>query len=107
MKVLIVEPGAFRTGLFTPGAAYASAEVPDYAETVGPTREYVNSGDGRQPGDPAKAAAAIRTALDDDNTPLRLPLGADAVGNILNRLHDVEAEVERWTSVSRNTAFPG
>jgi NAD(P)-dependent dehydrogenase (short-subunit alcohol dehydrogenase family) len=105
VKVLIVEPGAFRTGLFSPGAAYASAELPEYAETVGPTREYVNSGDGSQPGDPAKAAAAICTALDGD-TPLRLVLGADAVDNILDRLSRLEAEVQKWAPVSRATAFP-
>ena len=106
VKVLIVEPGAFRTGLFSPGAAYASAEMPEYAETVGPTREYVNSGDGSQPGDPAKAAAAIRTALDDPNTPLRLPLGDDAVGTILDRLTSIETEIHKWTPLTRNTAFP-
>jgi NAD(P)-dependent dehydrogenase (short-subunit alcohol dehydrogenase family) len=104
VKVLIVEPGAFRTGLFAPGAAHASAEMPEYAETVGPTREYVASGDGSQAGDPAKAAAAILTAVDGD-TPLRLPLGADAVGNILARLHGIEGEVEKWATVSRGTAF--
>jgi NAD(P)-dependent dehydrogenase (short-subunit alcohol dehydrogenase family) len=104
VKVLIVEPGAFRTGLFAPGAAYASAEMPEYAETVGPTREFVSSGDGSQPGDPAKAAAAIRTALDDPATPLRLPLGADAVDGILDRLHRIEADAEKWAPLSRSTA---
>jgi NAD(P)-dependent dehydrogenase (short-subunit alcohol dehydrogenase family) len=104
VTVLIVEPGAFRTSLFTPGAAHASAEMPEYAETVGPTREYVSSGDGSQAGDPAKAASAILTALDGD-TPLRLVLGADAVAGILDRLHGMEAEVEKWAPVSRGTAF--
>jgi NAD(P)-dependent dehydrogenase (short-subunit alcohol dehydrogenase family) len=33
---LIVEPGAFRTGLFNPGVAYTSAPMPEYAATVGP-----------------------------------------------------------------------
>jgi len=104
VSVLIVEPGAFRTGLFAPGAAHTSAEMPEYAETVGPTREYVASGDGSQAGDPAKAAAAIRTALDGD-TPLRLPLGADAVDAILTRLARIEAETRRWAPVGRDTAY--
>jgi NAD(P)-dependent dehydrogenase (short-subunit alcohol dehydrogenase family) len=105
VKVLIVEPGAFRTGLFTPGAAYASAEMPEYADTVGPTRAYISAGDGSQPGDPARAAAAILTALDGD-TPLRLPLGADSVENILTRLRGIMSEVDGWAPVSRGTAFP-
>ena len=41
IHTLIVEPGAFRTGLFRADAAYMSDEMPEYAETVGPTREYV------------------------------------------------------------------
>ena len=57
ITVLIVEPGSFRTGLFANKSA--SAHIEDYAKTVGPTRDMVETGDGRQPGDPAKAAAAI------------------------------------------------
>jgi NAD(P)-dependent dehydrogenase (short-subunit alcohol dehydrogenase family) len=41
IRTLIVEPGAFRTGLFRPGVAYMSEAMEEYAETVGPTREYV------------------------------------------------------------------
>jgi NAD(P)-dependent dehydrogenase (short-subunit alcohol dehydrogenase family) len=75
IRTLIVEPGAFRTGLFRPGAAYESKEMDEYAETVGPTRAYVRENDGLQPGDPAKAAGAILAALDADDPPLRLVLG--------------------------------
>ena len=77
---VMVVGGAFRTNLFGPGAAVLSTENPVYAETAGATRRFVEGGDGTQPGDPAKAAAAIRAALADENTPLRLPLGGDAVG---------------------------
>jgi NAD(P)-dependent dehydrogenase (short-subunit alcohol dehydrogenase family) len=93
IHTLIVEPGAFRTGLFRPEAAYMSDEMPEYADTVGPTREYVRGNHGEQPGDPAKAAAAIITALDADQPPLRLVLGADAIGNIGQRLDAVGAEL--------------
>lgn len=34
IHTLIVEPGAFRTGLFRPGAAYESAEMPEYSQTA-------------------------------------------------------------------------
>ena len=104
IHTLIVEPGAFRTGLFRPGAAYMSDEMPEYAETVGPTREYVRGNHGLQPGDPAKAAAAILTALDADEPPLRLVLGADAIDNIGQRLEAVSAELREWQQVGRNTA---
>jgi NAD(P)-dependent dehydrogenase (short-subunit alcohol dehydrogenase family) len=105
VRFLIVEPGAFRTGLFSAGAAYLSAPLPEYAGTVGPTRDYVTGTGGTQPGDPAKAAAAILTALAADNTPLRLVLGADAVDNIRARLAGLSTELDSWESVSRATAF--
>ncbi|HEY0573943.1 MAG TPA: SDR family NAD(P)-dependent oxidoreductase [Pseudonocardia sp.] len=105
VRFLIVEPGAFRTGLFNPGAAYLSEELPEYAETVGPTRGYVTGGDGSQPGDPAKAAAAILTALDAEQTPLRLALGGDAVDNIRTELDTRAAELAAWEQLSRATAF--
>jgi NAD(P)-dependent dehydrogenase (short-subunit alcohol dehydrogenase family) len=104
VKVLIVEPGAFRTGLF--GSATASEPLPDYAATVGRTRQAVQGGDGTQPGDPAKAAAAILAALDADQTPLRLPLGEDGVEAVLGHLDTVRAEIAAWEKLTRNTAFP-
>jgi NAD(P)-dependent dehydrogenase (short-subunit alcohol dehydrogenase family) len=105
VKVLIVEPGAFRTNLFGKGAAYFSAPMDAYADTVGATRRMVESGDGSQPGDPAKAAAAIRTALDADQTPLRLPLGDDAVDAIRGHLERVSTELAAWEDIARDTAF--
>jgi NAD(P)-dependent dehydrogenase (short-subunit alcohol dehydrogenase family) len=107
IHTIIVEPGAFRTGLFRPDAAYMSAEMPEYAETVGPTRAYVRDGHGSQPGDPAKAAAAIIAALDADDPPLRLVLGADAIGNIERRLKQLADELDAWRTVGAATAFEG
>ena len=60
IRMMVVEPGAFRTGLFRPDAAYQSQPMPESAQTVGPTRDYVSGGHGLQPSDPAKAAQAIR-----------------------------------------------
>ena len=105
IRTLIVEPGAFRTGLFRPGAAYESEAMPEYADTVGPTRAYVRGNDGLQPGDPAKAAQAILTALDADEPPLRLVLGADAIGNIGRRLDSVATELAAWRAVGEATAL--
>src|ERR1700730_18163699 len=101
IRTLIVEPGAFRTGLFRPAAAYRSVAMAEYADTVGPTREYVNGNDGLQPGDPVKAAQAILAALDADEPPLRLVLGGDAVDNIRSRLDQLSRELREWGAVRR------
>jgi NAD(P)-dependent dehydrogenase (short-subunit alcohol dehydrogenase family) len=103
IKVLLVEPGSFRI----PGPAQGSesAEMDAYTESVGPVRELVRTREGKEPGDPAKAATAVLTALDTEPAPLRLPLGADAVADILGHLDEVRAEVSRWAQTSRGTSF--
>jgi NAD(P)-dependent dehydrogenase (short-subunit alcohol dehydrogenase family) len=107
IRTLIVEPGAFRTGLLRPDAAYQSQPMVEYAQTVGPTRNYVHGGHGLQPGDPAKAAHAILTALDADEPPLRLVLGGDAIDNIRARLDQLTDELACWEDVGRQTAIDG
>jgi len=106
IKVLVVEPGAFRTG-FGGGRMYRSREIEAYRGSVGSTRELVDNMDGTQPGDPKKAADAILLALDAEDTPLRLALGGDAVENIRGRLENKLAELARWEAVSRDTEFEG
>jgi len=101
IKVMIVEPGAFRTGLF--GNHSASAPLPDYAGTAGRTRQMIEASAGTQPGDPAKAAEAILTALDAPDTPLRLPLGDDAVDAILSHLDSTRADLRAWEKLARGT----
>ncbi|MBS2965796.1 SDR family NAD(P)-dependent oxidoreductase [Actinocrinis puniceicyclus] len=103
IKVLIVEPGAFRTGLF--GNASASGRIPDYEVTVGATRTFVEGGDGRQAGDPARAAAAVIASLEAQDTPLRLPLGGDAVDALLAHADGVRSEILAWEKTARETTF--
>jgi NAD(P)-dependent dehydrogenase (short-subunit alcohol dehydrogenase family) len=103
IAVLIVEPGAFRTGLF--GSASASEPMPEYAGTVGRTRQMIEESAGTQPGDPAKAATAILAALDSDSTPLRLPLGDDAVDAILSHLDRTAADIRSWEKLARDTGI--
>jgi NAD(P)-dependent dehydrogenase (short-subunit alcohol dehydrogenase family) len=105
VHAMIAEPGAFRTGLLRPESAYESAEMDAYADTVGPTRAYVRGNHGLQPGDPAKAAEAIVTALDSDQPPLRLALGADAIGNIERHLDGLGSELAAWRSLGEATAI--
>jgi NAD(P)-dependent dehydrogenase (short-subunit alcohol dehydrogenase family) len=102
---LIVEPGAFRTGLFGKDAAYFSSPMPEYAETVGPTRAYVETGGGAQPGDPAKAARAILTAMSSAKPPLRLVLGGDAIDRIRQRLGALQDELAEWEELGRATSI--
>ena len=104
VRVLIVEPGAFRTGLFG-GRFRRMPPIDAYACTVGQTRAYADQNDGLQPGDPAKAASAIADAVDAPSPPLRLPLGADAVGGIRQKIARVLADVDATEAIALATAF--
>ncbi|MFJ7629101.1 oxidoreductase [Streptomyces sp. NPDC097595] len=105
IKVLIVEPGSFRTGFAGGGALRQSAPLDAYADSVGPVRSGLPESDGKQEGDPAKAAAAILTALAAEDTPLRLPLGNDATDAVLGALDASRAETLAWEKASRSTGF--
>ncbi|MFE5593720.1 oxidoreductase [Streptomyces sp. NPDC056549] len=102
VKVLIVEPGAFRTGLFG-NHSLSGDGIADYADTVGATRGFVETGGGTQAGDPAKAAAAVIAALNADETPLRLALGDDSIDTILGHLDQVRSDLTTWEKVGRDT----
>lgn len=103
IKVLIVEPGAFRTGLFANGSHSPATNI--YTSSVGATRDMVQTGDGTQPGDPTKAAQAILAALHANHTPLRLPLGSDAVDLITAHLDTTRADLITWEKLARDTAY--
>ncbi|MEA2748606.1 MAG: hypothetical protein QOI41_2749 [Myxococcales bacterium] len=103
IRVLIVEPGAFRTSLFGPAFRTMPA-MEAYAPTVGPTRAFASQSHGAQDGDPVKAARAIVDAVVAGAPTLRLPLGADAVANIRAKLASVGADVNASEAVATSTA---
>jgi hypothetical protein len=82
-----------------------SDRIPAYRDQVDAVRNNLAEGDGKQPGDPAKAAAAILQALDSDVPPLRLALGNDAVDAISESLDNAKAELAAWERVGRSAVF--
>lgn len=102
VHVLVVEPGAFRTE-FGGARMHRSAVIEDYRASTAATRAAVDGMDGAQPGDPAKAAAAILTALDSDDPPRRLALGPDAVDAIRAQHRALDRELDAWEELSRST----
>ena len=77
IKVTIVEPGGFRTDFA--GASTSIYEGrPEYDTTVGKTARFQRNFNGKQPGDPAKAADVLIHLASLEHPPLRLLLGSDA-----------------------------
>ena len=106
IRVLMVEPGAFRTQ-FGGHRMHRSRVIDAYAGTTGPTRAAVDAMDGNQPGDPRKAAQAILQVVDHPEPPLRLALGNDAVDQIAAHHDRLRAELTRWEKLSRATDLDG
>jgi NAD(P)-dependent dehydrogenase (short-subunit alcohol dehydrogenase family) len=104
IKVLIVEPGAFRTKLA--GASMRHMPIIHaYDDIVGGTRAFAHEMDNTQSGDPNKAAIAIEAALKAAKTPLRLQLGADAVSMVRTHSETLLAELAEWEQVASATCF--
>ncbi len=96
VKVIIVEPGPFRTEFLGRSINAARNEMPAYAETSGVTRRYAAENDGLQGGDPHKAIAVILKAIDSDAPPLHLVLGDEAYPRVRAKLKAFEADLDAW-----------
>lgn len=104
IKVLIVEPGAFRTS-FAADALKHMPVIDAYREVIGGTREFAHGMNGTQAGDPAKAAAAIERALAETPTPLRLQLGSDAISAVREHAEQLLRDLAAWEKVGLDVAF--
>jgi NADP-dependent 3-hydroxy acid dehydrogenase YdfG len=105
IKVTIIEPGSSRTNFSSRALSTLSHQINDYAQTSGKIVQRLQERDGKQPNDPAKAAAAMIQVVESDNPPLRLALGEDSVSLITQKLESMKAELEAWKDVSMSTAF--
>jgi NAD(P)-dependent dehydrogenase (short-subunit alcohol dehydrogenase family) len=103
IRVLIVEPGAFRTE-FGAGALRSMPVNPAYLDSLSGIRGVLHDMNGAQPGDPAKAAQAVVRALESDVTPLRLQLGADSIGAVRAHAEQLLADLAKWEKIGLDTA---
>lgn len=106
VRVTIVEPGGFRTNFSRGSLRQAAQTIDAYAGTPSArARSSISQYSGHEPGDPAKAAAAIITALEAPVAPLRLVLGADAVRMVRSAFDGALKQVAEWEAVSNGTGF--
>jgi NAD(P)-dependent dehydrogenase (short-subunit alcohol dehydrogenase family) len=105
ITVMAVEPGAFRTS-YKRSLTGPREAIGDYAGTVGARRNEDPAEDTRQPGDPARAAQAIITAVHSPSTPRMLVLGPDALTWFREAMKELSADVDAWEQISLGTSFP-
>ncbi|MFC3996163.1 oxidoreductase [Nocardiopsis sediminis] len=108
IKVVLVEPGPFRTDWAgrSAGETLPGNEIADYAATAGAACADFRANTGREPGDPARAAQAIITAVGAQQPPHRLLLGGPAYDMAIDKLDRLRAEFTAWEELSRSADFP-
>jgi NAD(P)-dependent dehydrogenase (short-subunit alcohol dehydrogenase family) len=106
IRVLVVEPGPFRTDWAGRSLKRSSRQIPEYAETAGAFREGITGRSGKQAGDPVRAGEAILKALDSDHPPLHLVLGLIALERARTKIEQLRGEVDAWEETSLSADYP-
>ena len=105
VKVMIVEPGAFRTHFYDSSLKGAALTIGDYADTAWKRSPENAVNQGKQPGDPEKAGDVLIDAVEREDAPMRLLLGSDAVKAVRSTLESRIREVDAWAELSAKTDF--
>ncbi|NJM52674.1 MAG: SDR family NAD(P)-dependent oxidoreductase, partial [Blastocatellia bacterium] len=105
ISVTIIEPGAFRTSFAGDNNMRPATEMEEYKPVVEPIRQYLYGSNGKQSGDPQKAALTMIKVVESENPPLRLMLGADAYNLWEQKRAAEREEFEKWRKTGLDTAF--
>ena len=106
IHVTLVQPGPFRTGFIGRSLRPAARSMPEYDRSSGKFLKFLQTMEGKQPGDPERAAAAIFAAVNSSTPPLRLVLGKYAQEKVRKKLAATQAELEKWQDIGLATEFP-
>jgi NAD(P)-dependent dehydrogenase (short-subunit alcohol dehydrogenase family) len=105
IRVTALAPGQFRTDWAGRSMDRTPRSIPDYDGVMDPIRAARQAKSGHQPGDPDKAAQALLALVAADAPPVRLFLGADALGLVTQKLEAMRDEIAAWEPLSRSTGF--
>ena len=106
IKVVIVEPGPFRTNWAGPSIKQSATRIADYDATAGALRAQTEARSGKQSGDPVRAAEAIITAVQSPEPPLHLVLGKPALEIARKKLVALQKDFDAWEAVTLGQRLP-
>lgn len=107
IHVTVVAPGAFRTNFLNRDSlAMAKRPIAEYQQVRDVHNRYLQL-DGKQAGDPEKAAAAMIAITEQENPPLYLLLGEDAYDRAMKKLDALKDEFCLNEELSRSMAYQG
>ncbi|WP_281425963.1 SDR family NAD(P)-dependent oxidoreductase [Polymorphospora rubra] len=107
IRVMAVEPGAFRTRAY---AGFADEPIQETIAEYWPMLEDVRAAmvdqDGKQPGDPQRGVRTVIAAMAQESPPRRLVLGSDGFDVVVATLENTLAEIRASEPLSRGADFP-
>ncbi len=103
IRVTALAPGQFRTDWAGRSMIRAERSIADYDAVMNPLRAARQAKSGNQPGDPARAAQAMLELVEAEDPPVRLYLGADALGLVEDKIEAMRREIVAWEKTSRST----
>ncbi len=106
IKILIVEPGPFRTDWAGRSTSRTATQLEDYQQTVGTRMAASLNGSGKQQGDPVRGAEAIITAVESEDHHLRLLLGEPAHQLALEKIEMLRKNFDAWKSLTLGADYP-
>jgi NAD(P)-dependent dehydrogenase (short-subunit alcohol dehydrogenase family) len=106
IKATAIEPGPFRTDWAGRSLKQGRSRIPDYAETAESRMAQIADYSGKQPGDPARAAAAIIAVGQMADPPRHLVLGKPGFENVTRALRAQLEEIERQKDQALAADFP-
>jgi NADP-dependent 3-hydroxy acid dehydrogenase YdfG len=106
IKVTLVEPGPFRTEFIHRSLDRAANRLADYDRTSGKFAAVLKAIDGKQPGDPARAAAALVAMVHGGRAPFRFPLGRYMVKKLRDRAAELTKAADEGEAVAAAAEFP-
>jgi len=104
--VTSIEPGAFRTDWSGRSMRRSNIEILDYADSVKNRLDMISDIDGKQPGDPERAAKIIFDLSRHPNPPTQLLLGAGVLASYREKLDEMKTSLKQWEEVTLSADFP-
>lgn len=104
IHVTTIEPGTFRTDFLDPSSLVRAKQIiEDYSSTAGASRQWADTSNHTQLGDPVKGAAAIVAIATTAEPPVRLQLGSDCLQQVEAKLANVAGEIAKWRKLAEST----
>lgn len=106
LRVTVVHPGPFRTDFIRRSLHRTTHTLPAYTPTVGKFAETLARLDGRQSGDPTRAAHLLVHLVSSGQAPFHLPLGRYTIEKLKRRAAATAQSAAHWETAACQSDHP-